>query len=229
MKISVIIPAYNEEDVVVDTIDQVQRRSGNIVSEIIVVDGGSTDRTVEHVQKTSAKVITSAQKGRGAQMNAGAEQAQADIFYFLHADSIPPVGFDQQIIEAVSSEAKAGCFQLAFDDNHWLLRSYAWFTRFDVDTFRFGDQSLFIDRDVFFTIGGFRDNHLLMEDNEIVRRIKSDCSFTILEDAVVTSARSYRQVGVVKLQLIFALIFTLYFLGVEQKTLVHIKEYILQQ
>ncbi len=224
MKISVIIPAYNEENIIAETIDAVRAHSGHAVAEIIVVDGGSSDQTVDLVKQTSAEVLISPQKGRGAQMNAGAEQAEAEILYFLHADSRPPVNFDQSIIKAVSSGTPAGCFRLSFDDDHWLLRSYAWFTRFDCDAFRFGDQSLFITRTAFQKIDGFRKDHIVMEDNEIVRRIKSQYAFTILDDAVVTSARSYHKVGIVKLQLIFVLIYTLYFLGVEQETLVQIKK-----
>lgn len=223
MTVSVIIPAYNEEKVIADTINAVQTRSGEAVCEIILVDGASTDDTALKARTAGAKVTISPQKGRAAQMNYGAVQAKGDILYFLHADSIPPARFAQKIKKAISKGYESGCFRLAFDENHPLLDLYAWFTRFDVDAFRFGDQSLFILRNAFSAIGGFREDHILMEDNEIVRRIKRNYTFSILDDIVETSARTYKEVGVVKLQLVFFLIYILYFMGVEQEKLADIR------
>ncbi|NGP88678.1 TIGR04283 family arsenosugar biosynthesis glycosyltransferase [Fodinibius halophilus] len=229
MKISVIVPAYNEEECIDRTIKTVRERAGLSVNEVIVVDGGSSDNTEAIAQQTSATVFVSPQKGRAAQMNYGARQATADILYFLHADSVPPQDFDQKIINTVTQKAPAGCFRLAFDHNHWLLQSYAWFTKFDIDAFRFGDQSLFIKREHFFSIDGFREDHLLMEDNEIVRRIKESYAFSIIDDTVTTSARSYQKVGVIKLQLLFVVIYLLYFLGVKQEYLLMLKEKALRE
>lgn len=223
MRLSVIIPAYNEEDFIVDTLWAVQKNSGELLHEILVVDGGSSDHTMAEAENAGAKVLTSPQKGRAAQMNYGAEQAQGEILYFLHADSKPPADFDQQVHRAIGNGFESGCFRLAFDASHFLLNFYSWCTRFNINAFRFGDQSLFIERDIFFEIGGFREDHLVMEDNEIVRRIKKKYSFTILDNAVETSARAYRKLGIVKLQLLFALIYLLYFLGVAQETLADIK------
>ena len=224
MELSVIIPAYNEEEFIADTVKAVFERAESRVPEILVVDGGSSDETVRRARGAGATAVVSPRQGRAAQMNFGAEQSEGDLLYFLHADSIPPPGYDAKLNRAIEAGRRAGCFQLAFDDDHWLLRAYAWFTRFDVDAFRFGDQSLFIERELFEDMGGFREDHLLMEDNEMVRRIKRRASFAILDDAVTTSARSYRKVGVVRLQLVFVLIYTLYFLGVEQRTLANIKK-----
>lgn len=221
MTISVIIPTYNEEENIAKTIETV-REYGDQIKEIIVVDGGSRDKTVERAKSCEIEVLTSPQKGRAAQMNYGAEHAEGEILYFLHADSLPPEGFTSQIKNAVQVGHKAGCFQLAFDRDHMLLNFYAWCTRFDIDAFRFGDQSLFITRTAFQKIGGFREDHIVMEDNEIIRRIKQQFSFKILDDSVITSARKYERVGVVKLQLLFTLIFVLYHLGVEQEKLVDI-------
>lgn len=223
MKMSVVIPTYNEEDVITDTIQTVQESSSKFLHEIIVVDGNSSDNTFSEAENTEAKVIQAPAKGRAAQMNYGAQQAQGDVLYFLHADSKPPTHFDQQVKQAVSKGFEAGCFQLTFDVDHFLLDFYAWCTRFDIDAFRFGDQSLFIEQRVFFELGGFRGDHLVMEDNEMVRRIKKTHDFIILDGAVETSARSYQEVGFLKLQFIYILIYSLYFLGVEQETLIDIK------
>lgn len=222
MKISIIIPVYNEEEFIAETIDQIIATSPNRVEEIIVVDGGSTDSTVQKVSETSAKVVISPKKGRAAQMNYGAFKAKGAILYFLHADSFPPAGFDLKILKEVEQESSAGCFRLAFDRDHWLLNFYAWCTRFDVDLFRFGDQSLFIKKDLFWEIGGFREDHVVMEDQEIIKRIKKRDSFSILPERVITSARKYRENGMLRLQLIFTLIVILYKLGFSQQKLVSV-------
>lgn len=224
MKLSVVIPAYNEEDFITNTINTVRQNGGESLHEIIVVDGNSTDNTFSEAKDAGAKVVSSPIKGRAAQMNYGAKQAQGGILFFLHADSKPPARFDQKVKRVVSSGYESGCFRLAFDESHFMLDFYAWCTRFDIDAFRFGDQSLFVERDVFFEVDGFREDHLVMEDNEMVRRIKSKYAFTILDDYVETSARAYLDAGIIKLQLIFVIIYLLYFVGVEQETLVDIKK-----
>ncbi|MDR8392671.1 TIGR04283 family arsenosugar biosynthesis glycosyltransferase [Aliifodinibius sp. S!AR15-10] len=220
MRISVIIPALNEADVIGQTIRELKTRNGQHVHEIIVADGGSTDQTREIAETSGARVIETARKGRARQMNAGAEAASSELFYFLHADSIPPRGFDQTIMTALQDGYPAGCFRLAFDSKHPLLRFYAWCTRFDIDAFRFGDQSLFITRDLFKSVGGFNPKLIVMEDNVMVRCIKKEGGFYISPKKVITSARKYRENGVIRLQLIFVLIYTLFFLGVSQETLV---------
>lgn len=228
MKLSVIIPAYNEADIITETVEKVRSRGGNDIAEVIVVDGGSTDKTLSRARKTGAKVLQSPQKGRAAQMNYGAAHAKTDLLYFLHADSYPPPHFTRAIKQALDKDFDAGCFRLQFDDTHWLLRLYAWFTRFDINAFRFGDQSLFVRHTVFSGIGGFREDHIVMEDQEIVRRIKRSFSFRILDGAVTTSARTYREIGIVRLQMIFFLIFSLYYLGVEQEYLVSVYNRLIQ-
>jgi rSAM/selenodomain-associated transferase 2 len=224
MTLSVIIPTYNEEDHIADTINAVHEHATESVLEVIVVDANSTDATQPVAEAAGARMVICEQKGRAAQMNYGAERAKGDILYFLHADTKPPEQFARQIQNAVSQGIISGCFRLAFDSNHILLDFYAWCTRFDIDAFRFGDQSLFITRNAFFSIGGFCEGHIVMEDNEIVRRIKKEFSFTILDDSVVTSARSYQNVGIIKLQLVFVFIYVLYFAGVSQQNLARIRK-----
>lgn len=222
MDLSIIIPTYNEGEIIADTIDHLQKVSAGKITEIIVVDGGSTDSTNRQAQAAGATVLQPPRKGRAAQMNYGAKQASGDVLYFLHADSLPPKNFDRPIKKAVSGGYPSGCFQLQFDWNHPLLNFYGWCTRFNCNAFRFGDQSLFVERELFYDINGFKGDYIVMEDNEIVRRLQKKADFQILPSKVKTSARKYREQGVVRLQLIFALIYTLYFLGISQKNLASI-------
>ena len=218
--ISIIIPAYNEQDSISGLIGFLKKYSDLSSVEIIVSDGGSGDETQELAKKAGAKVVESPTKGRGAQMNYGAAKASGDILYFLHADTYPPETFCKDIETACSKGYEAGCYQLSFDDSHPLLRCYSWFTRFDIDYFRFGDQSLFIERSLFEKIDGFKEELIVMEDQDIVRRIKKKTRFKILSKSVTTSARKYREVGIAKLQLIFAIILVRFYLGTPQEKLV---------
>jgi rSAM/selenodomain-associated transferase 2 len=197
--------------------------------EIIVVDGNSTDATLVLAQQAGAKVINSPKKGRAAQMNAGAIAATGDILYFLHADSFPPKGFFTDIILAIQNGYGSGCYRLAFDHPHWFLRANAWFTRFDINAIRFGDQSLFVRKEIFVKAGGFNENLIIMEDQEIIGRLKKKGTFIILSSAVTTSARKYLDNGIYKLQGVFFLIYFLYQLGVPQQKLVNLYRRLIRQ
>ncbi len=188
--------------------------------EIIIVDGGSSDRTVTVAREAGFRCVVSPRKGRAAQMNHGAAMAKGQILYFLHADTLPPPGALSKIMEAREGGALSGCFRLAFDEPSRLMRFYAWFTRFDLLPFRYGDQSVFVCARLFRLLGGYREDHVVMEDNEFIRRLRKQGSFTVMRDRVVTSARKYRENGFVRLQLIFTTIFVLYYLGFGQDTLV---------
>lgn len=222
-KISIIIPALNEEKQIADVIREVRNRgTAAAISDIIVVDGGSTDRTVEAAEQAGATVITPGTRGRAAQMNSGADAAGGDLYYFLHADTVPPHGFTAEILQAVKKGAQSGSFQLRFTGNHPLLRFYSWCTRFRTTLVRFGDQSLFVDADLFHRIGGFNERLSVMEDQEIVRRLKKNGRFQLLAGSVITSSRKYELNGTVRLQLVFTMILILYYFGVQQDTLVHL-------
>lgn len=222
MGISVIIPVLNEAGTIGPTIAGIKGREGGRVAEVIVADGGSADETTDIAAEAGARVIRCEVTGRAAQMNRGARVASQPVLYFLHADSLPPAGFDEQILRSIAEGYPAGCFQLGFDSDHPILRFYAWCTRFDIDAFRFGDQSLYITRELFDEIGRFDPHLTVMEDNEMVRRIKRSHPYKILPGKVITSSRKYRANGVVRLQLIFSLIYVLFFLGLSQEKLVSI-------
>lgn len=228
MSISIIIPTLNEAEGIVPLLKEVQGRSSGLVSEIIVADGGSRDNTGELARNAGAEVIQCSSRGRAAQMNGGAAAASGDILYFLHADTIPPEGFDRLIQNAVADGAGSGCFQLRFRSSHPALRFYGWCTKFKSTLLRFGDQSLFVKSELFHNTGGFDEDLVVMEDQEMVRELKQRSPFMLLNQHVVTSARKYEKNGVYKLQFVFTLILILYYFGAQQDTLAHLYKSVIE-
>ncbi len=221
--ISIIIPTYNEADQIMKTIAAIRANShDDSVTEVIVADGGSSDNTVALTKEGGAIAIVSERKGRAAQMNKGASIATGELLYFLHADSIPPNGFTRYILEAYQKDFHSGCFRLQFDYEHWFLRANAWFTRFDVNAVRFGDQSLFVTKEVFYQCGGFKEELWMMEDQEIIHRIKQFSRFSVINDYVITSARKYHDNGIYRMQAIFFRIWFLYYAGYSQERLLRL-------
>jgi len=219
MKLSIIIPTINEASQIANLISYLQIHREHVIPEIIVVDGGSSDGTLTLAKRKGVRVLRSLRRQRAHQMNLGAAAATGDVLYFLHADTLPPRNYLQTIGHAVRAGSQAGCFRLAFDWDHWFLRLQAWFTRYDWDGFHYGDQSLFILRTDFLSLGGFNESLDIMEDYQLVKRLKQCLDFTVLSTSVTTSARRYRQVGVYKLQMIYYLIFLMFRLGFTQRQL----------
>lgn len=228
--VSIIIPAYNEEAGIGALLAYLRRTTADEPDlEIIVSDGGSTDGTRTRARRTGAVVVRSPRKGRAAQLNYGARQASGDILYFLHADSYPPPGFLVDLRRARQQGYGSGCYRLAFDHGHWFLSFSAWCTRMPLLLVRFGDQSLFVQRALFARVGGYQEALLVMEDQEIVRRLQAHGPFQVLPRAVTTSARKYLANGVLRLQVIFTLITGLYWLGVSQPHLVGLYRRLIRQ
>ncbi|GAB3868466.1 TIGR04283 family arsenosugar biosynthesis glycosyltransferase [Hymenobacter segetis] len=229
--VSIIIPTYNEAEGIAALLHHL-RRAGTATDagvEIIVADSPGTDATAALARQAGARVVACPRKGRAAQLNHGARHATGSILYFLHADSLPPVGFLNDIRRAVAAGYGCGCFRLAFDMPHWFLRAHAWFTRFDVALARFGDQSLFVQRSIFEQAGGYREDLLVLEDQEIARRLKRLTRLRVLPGIIITSARKYRENGVFRLQATFYLLTGLYYLGVSQPTLLRVYRAIIRQ
>lgn len=162
-------------------------------------------------------------------MNYGVLHADGEILYFLHADTLPPKGFTGDIAGAIQSGYNAGCYRLSFEHNHWFLKANCWFTRFDVDTIRFGDQSLFVTKEKFLEVEGFCEKHIVLEDQHIIRRLKKISSFKVLKKPVVTSARKYVENGIYKTQSIFFLIYFMYRFVIPQQQLVDIYRKFIKQ
>ncbi|MBT8298873.1 MAG: TIGR04283 family arsenosugar biosynthesis glycosyltransferase [Maribacter sp.] len=210
---SIIIPVLNEEDRIGELITFLYKNStSKNIAEILVIDGGSNDNTVSLAKKTGAKVYKS-EKGRAKQMNYGVRMAKGEILYFLHADTFPSKNFDQYIVNAISHNQQAGCFQMKFDSDNWALQFFAWFTRYNHMICRGGDQSLFISKELFKKTKGFNEDYIIFEDNEFIGRIYQKTNFKILPYHVKTSARKYRKLGVFKLQYHFGVIHLKNYLG----------------
>lgn len=190
--ISIIIPTYNEADGIGKLVQYLQEHGGSQVKEIIVSDGGSRDDTMSIATAAGAFATLSPHKGRAAQMNHGASLATGTVFYFVHADTFPPVSYASDIMAAIHAGYTFGRYRTQFDSNKKILLFNAWFTRFDLFICYGGDQTLFIDHELFQQIGGFNGSMRIMEDYDIVTRAKSTgARYKIFSSAALVSARKY--------------------------------------
>lgn len=223
MSISIIIPTYNEEESISDLLKHLKAGiSSDPESEIIVVDGGSQDKTVQIVESLGVKCVISERKGRAAQMNVGAENAGGDILYFVHADSLPPSSFADDITESLEMGFQSGCYRYKFD--HYptpLLRVNAYCTRFDRIMVRGGDQTLFITRSLYDELGGFREDFRIMEDYDLIQKIQKSANFRIIQKDAIVSSRKYEDNGYFRVQIANLTVFMMYFAGASQEMMCH--------
>ena len=222
MNISVIIPVLNEENSIAKLLAYLlEIQNPKFTKEIIVVDGGSTDATLEVLKTYPTIKVIHSQRGRAVQMNTGAKYSTSDILYFLHCDTFPPKDFDAEISAKVENSYHSGCFKMKFDSNHIVLKVSQWFTQFNHKSCRGGDQSLFVERKLFEKLNGFNENLIVYEDNEFVSRLYQNSKFTVIQKSVTTSARKYVKNGVWKLQFHFMMIHIKYSLGATQNVLLN--------
>jgi rSAM/selenodomain-associated transferase 2 len=210
--LSVVIPALNEAGQIAETLSTLAR-TPNV--EIIVVDGGSTDATAAVAQAAGVRVLA-ARPPRSIQMNAGAAAAGGDILLFLHADTRLPVGFEEQIRQILArSRVAAGAFRLKIDGNQRGLeimeRVANWRSRFL--QMPYGDQALFMRRSTFWELGAFPPIPI-MEDFELVRRLKRRGRVALAPGCAETSARRWLRLGTVRTWLINQGIIGAYYAGV---------------
>jgi uncharacterized protein len=210
--ISIVIPVLNEAAIMTAALTNIKNITDG---EIIVVDGGSRDETVELARSLGAKVILSA-PGRARQMNAGAEVAKGDILLFLHADTRLPADFETLICQTLSrSLVVAGAFELQIDDRlPWLRlieQMVNWRSRFC--SLPYGDQAIFLKAEIFHRAGGFPDLPI-MEDFEFIRQLKRQGRIAIVPQPVITSGRRWQKLGAIRTTAINQLVIVAYFLGV---------------
>lgn len=220
-KISIIIPTYNEEKSIDKLLKHLQEFTEGFETEIVVVDGKSTDKTESLVKSYGVQFIVSEKKGRASQMNLGAAHTDGDILYFVHADSFPPASFVNDIYKSLDLGYDSGCYRFKFDSEKLLLKINSYFTRYDRLMCRGGDQTLFVKRSVFEGLGGFKDHYLIMEDFDFINLLRKKYSFRIIPKNVVVSARKYENNAYLKVNFVNLIIFLMYFSGASQQTLVH--------
>jgi rSAM/selenodomain-associated transferase 2/rSAM/selenodomain-associated transferase 1 len=209
--ISVIIPTLNEEAALGSCIDSLHGSKG---LEVIVADGGSRDSTREIAGVRGARVVR-AGPGRAVQMNAGAKEAAGEILLFLHADTSLPPRFDHAVREAMSDpDAVAGAFEFATDMDSLLLRLIKRMTglRSRRLGITFGDQAIFVRSSEFRRLGGYPPQPI-MEDYELVRRLRRRGRMVIVPRRAVTSARRWRANGMIRNTYINSVITAAYLLG----------------
>jgi len=223
-EISVVIAALDEEAALPGAVAALARQAGAPPFEAILVDGGSSDHTIEIFRRSTrdwpsrgrgAQVLSPGRAGRAVQMNAGLEAARAPVVLFLHADTLLPDGALRAVSEAMADPAvSGGGFALRFFDTSPLLSLIAgWATlRSRLFHIHYGDQAPFVRRDVVDRIGGVPDL-ALFEDLELARAVKRAGRVVPLRLAVATSARRLRSGGIARTALRFAWLKACYALG----------------
>jgi rSAM/selenodomain-associated transferase 2/rSAM/selenodomain-associated transferase 1 len=212
-RMSVVIPTLNEEEHLESTLESVTREPD---IEVIVVDGGSTDRTAGLALARGARLITTTAR-RARQMNAGAAAASAPVLLFLHGDTRLPPGFSGHALELLARRGTAaGAFRLAVAGSGWGLRLIENLAnaRSRLLHLPYGDQGLFVMADLFRRLGGFPELPI-MEDVVFVRRLKDRGRIAIASCSALTSDRRWRRLGIFRTTLVNQVVLTGFFLGVD--------------
>lgn len=224
MKISVIIPTFNESKRIGKLLDHLFDQANDALLEVIVVDGGSTDGTVEMVnQHLDAQLIHSG-KGRAVQMNAAAAIAKGDVLYFLHADSWPPKSYLNDILEATSLGHVAGSYRFQFDNSRFLLAINSFFTRFGALFCRGGDQSMFILKETFDELNGFDESYVIMEDYDFIIRFSEQHEFYVIPKNIIVSDRKYKSNSYLRVQIANLIAFTMFRRGASRQRIKSVYE-----
>ncbi|MEM7099699.1 MAG: TIGR04283 family arsenosugar biosynthesis glycosyltransferase [Pseudomonadota bacterium] len=198
MSVSVVVPVLNEIEALPVNLERLL--SDTMITEVIVVDGGSRDGTQAFLEQFSDEPriqVISSRPGRGRQMNAGAQLASGDWLLFHHADSILCPGAVSRIAELPES-VKWGGFKHQFGPTNWKLKMISalhnW--RWSLTGVVYGDQSMFVHRDLFFALEGFTEAD--MEDLEFSDRALGLSQSCLLDLPVITSSRKFTQIGELK-------------------------------
>ncbi len=217
-KISIIIPILNEE-MFIDRILSFFANSEFPPHEIIVSDGGSEDSSLKLVRKyTSVKIHHSSKKCRATQMNEAAKlYATGEVYYFVHADVVPPKTWFTDIQESIKEKRAIGGYRFKFDSTRPLLKLNSWMTRFNVLSFRGGDQTIFITRALFKALNGYKDWSIMEEYDLIKRAEEMGSNYKLIQKDVLVSARKYENNNYFKINLANLLAWLKFRFGVDHR------------
>ncbi|HUY84164.1 MAG TPA: TIGR04283 family arsenosugar biosynthesis glycosyltransferase [Steroidobacteraceae bacterium] len=223
--LSVIVPMLNEERAIARTLDAIAAGAPGaaVLVEVVVVDGGSSDRSRDEARPRCARLLV-APRGLARQMNAGAAAARGDALVFVHADTLVPPSFAGDIAAALADPAVVGGrFDLRLDDGAPMLRLIGWLisARSRLSRTGTGDQAIFVRRAVFDRLGGYRDL-AVCEDLDLARRLKRAGRVACLRSQVTTSARRWRERGVLATTMRMWFIRAAFLLGVSPTWLAHL-------
>lgn len=213
MQLSIIIPTLNEERNIGELLQHLSKASMIDQAEIIVCDGQSEDRTVSICQDWKVRILE-CKRGRAVQMNAGAQAATADMLYFVHADTRPPHSFVHDIDQAKDEGYDLGSYRFRFDSEKSLLKLNNYFTRFNKMWTRGGDQSLFISKEAFVALDGYREDFVIMEEYDLLKRARElNLRFKVMPKDIVVSARKYDGNSYLRVQFANLVVFNMFRLG----------------
>lgn len=224
--VSIIIPALNEAEAIDATI-RAALRFENV--EIIVADGGSRDGTIEICREFGVKIVSGAQ-GRGAQMRLGASAAANPILWFLHADTVPDPNCIGQMRGALQdAQIVGGNFAIEFDGDSSAARFLTWlYPQLRRINLIYGDSGIFVRREVYDQIGGFR-SFPIFEDLDLVERMKKVGRLVYLPAKVKTSSRRFENRSFILTFARWSILQFFYWLGVPPATLVRFYDTLLRR
>jgi rSAM/selenodomain-associated transferase 2 len=216
--VSIIVPVLNEAELIRAFLRHLRAVAPG--AEIVVVDGGSDDGTAELSAGLADRVLK-VSRGRARQMNAGANVALGEVFWFLHADSLIPPGALEEIAKILREDSNAGgCFRLRLPGREWIYRVSDSLGNLGVHIFGFalGDHGIFCRRSAFWRMGGFPEIPL-MEDAEFYRSLRRHGGMRQSRMAIVGNPRRYEQLGPYRTTFYYLLILGLYVFGAKMSTL----------